>query len=204
MADANKRRGILEAPRDPRENDHLYRMIVGQLLHDGYCATAVKLAQYMGFTEPNPPCGPSAELYQTFRTDLEAKNAVTKVDPYAADKDFRFEVMPETDEDDAIKFGEGMKAYEGAFHYRHERAVTSCVYSPDGKLVATGAADGRIHYHDVDRMCANISRKAEDRLEPELIHSHDVSKTAAVTAVSFHPNVMYPMVVSASDDRALR
>lgn len=195
-----------EGTRTIRERDMMYRMIISQLLHDGYHESAQLLSKVI---QPVPDCPPSNRLQKVLQLGLRAEPNRKPLTQYsdsvapasAIDLDFDTEVQ--TNEPEAAM-------YETCYVTSHKGACRTAAWSTDGQLIATASADASIKVLDVERMLAKSATPAAIQAmenQQQSVESHPVIRTyydhsAEVTAIEFHPTA--PVLVSGSKDYTVK
>ncbi|XP_072035160.1 cleavage stimulation factor subunit 1-like [Amphiura filiformis] len=190
---------MTEATLTVRERDLMYRMIVSQLLHDGYLDIAGHLGKAISAV---PDCPPSNRLQHVVQLGLrhEPEREHTKlVDSVAPGTgiDLEFDTDVQTLAPEAAQ-------YETCYVTAHKGECRIAAWSKDGQLVATGSADASIKILDVERM---LAKSATPMVDINQVESHPVIRTLYdhiedVTALDFHPTL--PILVSGSKDYTVK
>ncbi|XP_071476263.1 cleavage stimulation factor subunit 1-like [Diadema antillarum] len=179
-----------------REKDQMYRLIISQLLHDGYHEVAQQLSKIVS---PVPDCPPSDRLQRVVQLGLHAEpdrqvpvNISDTVAPATSiDLDFDTEVQSSAPE---------AAQYETCYVTAHKGPCRVAAWSKDGQLIATGSTDASIKILDVERM---LAKSASTASTTDTVESHPVIRTLYdhvddVTALDFHPSL--PILVSGGKD----
>eukprot|EP00057_Strongylocentrotus_purpuratus_P032508 XP_787885.3 PREDICTED: cleavage stimulation factor subunit 1 [Strongylocentrotus purpuratus] len=179
-----------------REKDQMYRLIISQLLHDGYHEVAQQLSKIVC---PVPDCPPSDRLQKVVQLGLRAepdRHAPISISDTVApatsiDLDFDTEVQSQAPE---------AAQYETCYVTAHKGPCRVAAWSKDGQLIATGSSDASIKILDVERMLAKSAASAPTT---DTVESHPVIRTLYdhvddITALDFHPS--WPILVSGGKD----
>lgn len=180
-----------------RERDLMYRMIISQMLHDGFNDIAGQLGKAVSAV---PDCCPSNRLQHVVQLGL-------RHEPDRGESKLAEETAPGTGIDlefdtDVQTLAPEAAQYETCYVTAHKGECQIAAWSKDGQLVATGSADASIKILDVERMLAKSAQADHNQVE-----SHPVIRTLYdhiedVTALDFHPTL--PILVSGSNDYTVK
>lgn len=190
-----------------RDRQHLYRLIISQLLYDGYTNIANNLITEV---KPQSVVSPSENLMQLAKIGMEnddsaVQYAIGRSDTVAPgvgiDLEFDADVQsmsPEASE------------YETCYVTSHKGPCRVATYSRDGQLIATGSADASIKVLDTERMLAKSAMPIEvmmNETAQQNMENHPVIRTLydhvdEVTCLAFHPTEQ--ILASGSRDYTLK
>ncbi|XP_071944458.1 cleavage stimulation factor subunit 1-like [Antedon mediterranea] len=189
-----------------RERELMYRLMISQLLYDGFHDAAGLISKAISAV---PDCPPSNKLQHVvqlgLRSDLDfhrPKNISDTVEPGSC-IDLEFDTDVRTTAPEAAM-------YETCYVTAHKGPCRAAAWSADGQLIATGSEDASIKILDVERMLAKssapLSSTANDNQQSNM-ESHPVIRTLydhleSVTALDFHPSV--PILASGSKDYTIK
>lgn len=193
-----------------KKRDLLYRLMVSQLLYDGFSAIALNLSNAIN---ADPPCPPSDRLLNVVITGLKHEPDRQNKDMYpiiglnpiqeilvgpGLDLEYESDVRPTAPEP---------ASYETAYVTSHKGHCRAGTFSLDGQLIATGSTDCSIKILDVDRMLAKSAASAAEGFESAESQSHPVIRTLydhteEVTCLEFHPTS--PILLSGSKDCSIK
>ncbi|CAF95996.1 unnamed protein product [Tetraodon nigroviridis] len=156
-----------------KDRQHLYKLIISQLLYDGYISIANNLINEV---KPESVVSPSEQLMQLAKIGMEnddsaVQYAIGRSDTVAPGVgiDLEFDADVQTMSPEASE-------YETCYVTSHKGPCRVASYSRDGQLIATGSADASIKILDTERMLAKSAMPIEFSPVPKL------SSTAAVQA----------------------
>ncbi|MGH0177786.1 UNVERIFIED_CONTAM: hypothetical protein FKN15_075980 [Acipenser sinensis] len=175
-----------------RDRQHLYRLIISQLLYDGYTNIANCL---IGEVKPPTVVSPSEQLLQLAKLGMENDDTAVQ---YAIGRSDN--VAPGTGIDleydaDMQTMSPEASEYETCYVTSHKGPCRVATYSRDGQLIATGSADASIKILDTERMLAKSAMPIEvmmNETAQQNMENHPVIRTLydhvdEVTCLAFHP-----------------
>ncbi|CEF67168.1 CstF-50 [Strongyloides ratti] len=187
---------------DIKDRDTLYRLIIEQLLYDGYQQVANNLFQTIGNTgKLPPPCNKLFKVVQHSLHDGELNDEVN-FDEEMEDDEY-YQGYPgldlEYDADVPVSSPEP-SLYETIFLTTHKGPSRAVAFSEDGKLAATGSQDCTIKIIDIEKVVMKESGNSEFDANPVIRTLYDHSDE--VTCLAFHPKQQ--LLVSGSSDKTLK
>ncbi|XP_059561237.1 cleavage stimulation factor subunit 1 isoform X3 [Myotis daubentonii] len=154
-----------------KDRQQLYKLIISQLLYDGFISIANGLINEI---KPQSVCAPSEQLLHLIKLGMEnddtaVQYAIGRSDTVAPGTgiDLEFDADVQTMSPEASE-------YETCYVTSHKGPCRVATYSRDGQLIATGSADASIKILDTERMLAKSAMPIE---EAEMLRS-----------ISFHPS----------------
>ncbi|XP_022179389.1 cleavage stimulation factor subunit 1-like [Myzus persicae] len=186
-----------------KHRDHLYRLIISQLIYDGHSTIAATLAAQV---KAVPPCCPSSRLLNLVTIGLQHESDGQKESEEASNLNPIKEMLIGQGIDlefdtNVICTAPEPSLYDTVYVTSHKEACRAGAFSPNGQLIATGSSDSSIKILDVERMLAKANDNAfTDNQEGQ---GHPVIRTLydhleEVTCLEFHPNK--PILASGSRD----
>uniref|UniRef100_A0A8C7XRV0 Cleavage stimulation factor 50 kDa subunit n=1 Tax=Oryzias sinensis TaxID=183150 RepID=A0A8C7XRV0_9TELE len=190
-----------------RDRQHLYRLIISQLLYDGYTSIANSLINEV---KPQNVVSPSEQLMQLAKIGMEnddsaVQYAIGRSDTVAPGVgiDMEFDADVQTMSPEASE-------YETCYVTSHKGPCRVATYSRDGQLIATGSADASIKILDTERMLAKSAMPIEvmmNETAQQNMENHPVIRTLydhvdEVTCLAFHPTEQ--ILASGSRDYTLK
>ncbi|KAG2461875.1 CSTF1 factor, partial [Polypterus senegalus] len=190
-----------------RDRQHLYKLIISQLLYDGYTSIANCL---IGEVKPQSVVSPSEQLLQLAKLGMEnddsaVQYAIGRSDTVAPGTgiDLEFDADVQTMSPEASE-------YETCYVTSHKGPCRVATYSRDGQLIATGSADASIKILDTERMLAKSAMPIEvmmNETAQQNMENHPVIRTLydhvdEVTCLAFHPTEQ--ILASGSRDYTLK
>ncbi|XP_072394272.1 cleavage stimulation factor subunit 1 [Diabrotica undecimpunctata] len=187
-----------------KTREFLYKLIISQLLYDGYQNVATSLQQAV---QADPINAPSDRLYHLTITGLEHEPSIKDRPKTSAignnqigpGLDLEFEMESNVPAPEPA-------LYETAYVTSHKGNCRAGCFSADGQLIATGSVDASIKILDVDRM---LAKSAPDEMDPSRgeQQGHPVIRTLydhmeEVTCLEFHPKE--PFLCSGSRDMSIK
>eukprot|EP01137_Pigoraptor_chileana_P011246 Opistho-2@61798 len=193
------------------EREQLYKLILGQLRHDGYESLAHTLGN-MVF--PNTHISPTARLQSLVRIAIEAEGT----GEYGTKPSAQVGEASRLDFDAITEDRLGSKAapdYKTIFVTSHKGSCRAAAFSMDGRIAATASADMSIKVLDVSKMAgrgdsgsaAGAAQAATMMTEEEKAESKPVLRTlydhlAPINCLAFHPHGRF--LASGSQDRTVK
>ncbi|XP_070560388.1 cleavage stimulation factor subunit 1-like [Ptychodera flava] len=178
-----------------RNREQMYRLVISQLLYDGYDSLAVNLGKAVN---TSLDCPPSDKLMRITKLGLEADSEREEKNDIASRVDL---VAPGTGIDlefdtDVQTIAPEAALYETCYVTAHKGPCRAAAWSRDGQLVATGSEDASIKVLDVERMLAKSATPAAilaSETAQQNMENHPVIRTLydhieEVTALDFHPS----------------
>uniref|UniRef100_A0A2D4NKN4 Cleavage stimulation factor 50 kDa subunit n=1 Tax=Micrurus spixii TaxID=129469 RepID=A0A2D4NKN4_9SAUR len=145
-----------------KDRQQLYRLIISQLLYDGYINIANGLINEV---KPQSVCAPSEQLLHLIKLGMEnddsaVQYAIGRSDTVAPGTgiDLEFDADVQTMSPEASE-------YETCYVTSHKGPCRVATYSRDGQLIATGSADASIKILDTERMLAKSAMPIEVNIE---------------------------------------
>ncbi|XP_066558638.1 cleavage stimulation factor subunit 1 [Amia ocellicauda] len=190
-----------------RDRQHLYKLIISQLLYDGYTNIANCLINEV---KPQTVVSPSEQLLQLAKLGMEnddsaVQYAIGRSDTVAPGTgiDLEFDADMQTMSPEASE-------YETCYVTSHKGPCRVATYSRDGQLIATGSADASIKILDTERMLAKSAMPIEvmmNETAQQNMENHPVIRTLydhvdEVTCLAFHPTEQ--ILASGSRDYTLK
>ncbi|KAI4786972.1 cleavage stimulation factor subunit 1 [Gymnodraco acuticeps] len=190
-----------------KDRQHLYKLIISQLLYDGYTSIANNLVNEV---KPQNVVSPSEQLMQLAKTGMEnddsaVQYAIGRSDTVAPGVgiDLEFDADVQTMSPEASE-------YETCYVTSHKGPCRVASYSRDGQLIATGSADASIKILDTERMLAKSAMPIEvmmNETAQQNMENHPVIRTLydhvdEVTCLAFHPTEQ--ILASGSRDYTLK
>ncbi|XP_032074923.1 cleavage stimulation factor subunit 1 isoform X1 [Thamnophis elegans] len=190
-----------------KDRQQLYRLIISQLLYDGYINIANGLINEV---KPQSVCAPSEQLLHLIKLGMEnddsaVQYAIGRSDTVAPGTgiDLEFDADVQTMSPEASE-------YETCYVTSHKGPCRVATYSRDGQLIATGSADASIKILDTERMLAKSAMPIEvmmNETAQQNMENHPVIRTLydhvdEVTCLAFHPNEQ--ILASGSRDYTLK
>ncbi|NP_001315488.1 cleavage stimulation factor subunit 1 [Danio rerio] len=190
-----------------KDRQHLYKLIISQLLYDGYTIIANSLISEV---KPQNVVSPSEQLMQLAKIGMEnddsaVQYAIGRSDTVAPGVgiDLEFDADVQTMSPEASE-------YETCYVTSHKGPCRVATYSRDGQLIATGSADASIKILDTERMLAKSAMPLEvmmNETAQQNMENHPVIRTLydhvdEVTCLSFHPTEQ--ILASGSRDYTLK
>ncbi|TSK16216.1 Cleavage stimulation factor subunit 1 [Bagarius yarrelli] len=190
-----------------KDRQHLYKLIISQLLHDGYTNIANSLINEV---KPQSVVSPSEQLMQLAKIGMEnddsaVQYAIGRSDTVAPGVgiDLEFDADVQTMSPEASE-------YETCYVTSHKGPCRVATYSRDGQLIATGSADASIKILDTERMLAKSAMPLEvmiNETAQQNMENHPVIRTLydhvdEVTCLAFHPTEQ--ILASGSRDYTLK
>ncbi|NWQ80742.1 CSTF1 factor, partial [Columbina picui] len=141
-----------------KDRQQLYKLIISQLLYDGYINIANGLINEI---KPQSVCAPSEQLLHLIKLGMEnddsaVQYAIGRSDTVAPGTgiDLEFDADVQTMSPEASE-------YETCYVTSHKGPCRVATYSRDGQLIATGSADASIKILDTERMLAKSAMPIE-------------------------------------------
>lgn len=141
-----------------KDRQQLYKLIISQLLYDGYISIANGLINEV---KPQSVCAPSEQLLHLIKLGMEnddtaVQYAIGRSDTVAPGTgiDLEFDADVQTMSPEASE-------YETCYVTSHKGPCRVATYSRDGQLIATGSADASIKILDTERMLAKSAMPIE-------------------------------------------
>ncbi|XP_033009475.1 cleavage stimulation factor subunit 1 [Lacerta agilis] len=190
-----------------KDRQQLYRLIISQLLYDGYINIANGLINEV---KPQSVCAPSEQLLHLIKVGMEnddsaVQYAIGRSDTVAPGTgiDLEFDADVQTMSPEASE-------YETCYVTSHKGPCRVATYSRDGQLIATGSADASIKILDTERMLAKSAMPIEvmmNETAQQNMENHPVIRTLydhvdEVTCLAFHPTEQ--ILASGSRDYTLK
>ncbi|KAH8553291.1 WD40-repeat-containing domain protein [Umbelopsis sp. PMI_123] len=182
-------------------------LIVSQLIAYGYSAVATQVADATGAETDMMPSSKLAE-YVTYGkeqvdnegSDSDFSDKESDVEPMKEDKQ-ESEDFSETHglvfEPDNFPAPKPAPEYTQMYYTQHKGPCLTAVFSPDGKLAATGSHDASLKVLDVHKM-KHRTGDAGDKPVIRTLYDH----VAPVSDISFHPNGS--VLASCSEDQSIK
>ncbi|KAG8131701.1 hypothetical protein E2320_009618 [Naja naja] len=182
-----------------KDRQQLYRLIISQLLYDGYINIANGLINEV---KPQSVCAPSEQLLHLIKLVQYAIGRSDTVAP-GTGIDLEFDADVQTMSPEASE-------YETCYVTSHKGPCRVATYSRDGQLIATGSADASIKILDTERMLAKSAMPIEvmmNETAQQNMENHPVIRTLydhvdEVTCLAFHPTEQ--ILASGSRDYTLK
>jgi len=198
----------------PSINRDLYRLILSQLVHDGFTSIAQTLSQ--ASVVPIQADGVGNTLFTLLQSTLvkdrdnesisDVLKSAMKDDDYMKDEvDYKVKGLDlGMDIIDPVRTS-ALPNYTTKFITTHKSEVRIARFSPDGKWVATGSQDTSIKLLDVIKMKTYNETKQETTEDfapsrPVIRTFYDHSEP--INDIDFHPT--HPILISASKDHTIR
>ncbi|XP_017591396.1 PREDICTED: cleavage stimulation factor subunit 1 [Corvus brachyrhynchos] len=190
-----------------KDRQQLYKLIISQLLYDGYINIANGLINEI---KPQSVCAPSEQLLHLIKLGMEnddsaVQYAIGRSDTVAPGTgiDLEFDADVQTMSPEASE-------YETCYVTSHKGPCRVATYSRDGQLIATGSADASIKILDTERMLAKSAMPIEvmmNETAQQNMENHPVIRTLydhvdEVTCLAFHPTEQ--ILASGSRDYTLK
>ncbi|KAL8179525.1 UNVERIFIED_CONTAM: cleavage stimulation factor, 3' pre-RNA, subunit 1 [Gekko kuhli] len=190
-----------------KDRQQLYKLIISQLLYDGYINIANGLINEV---KPQSVCAPSEQLLHLIKLGMEnddsaVQYAIGRSDTVAPGTgiDLEFDADVQTMSPEASE-------YETCYVTSHKGPCRVATYSRDGQLIATGSADASIKILDTERMLAKSAMPIEvmmNETAQQNMENHPVIRTLydhvdEVTCLAFHPTEQ--ILASGSRDYTLK
>ncbi|KFO31348.1 Cleavage stimulation factor subunit 1 [Fukomys damarensis] len=190
-----------------KDRQQLYKLIISQLLYDGYISIANGLINEI---KPQSVCAPSEQLLHLIKLGMEnddtaVQYAIGRSDTVAPGTgiDLEFDADVQTMSPEASE-------YETCYVTSHKGPCRVATYSRDGQLIATGSADASIKILDTERMLAKSAMPIEvmmNETAQQNMENHPVIRTLydhvdEVTCLAFHPTEQ--ILASGSRDYTLK
>ncbi|XP_042321690.1 cleavage stimulation factor subunit 1 [Sceloporus undulatus] len=190
-----------------KDRQQLYKLIISQLLYDGYISIANGLINEV---KPQSVCAPSEQLLHLIKLGMEnddsaVQYAIGRSDTVAPGTgiDLEFDADVQTMSPEASE-------YETCYVTSHKGPCRVATYSRDGQLIATGSADASIKILDTERMLAKSAMPIEvmmNETAQQNMENHPVIRTLydhvdEVTCLAFHPTEQ--ILASGSRDYTLK
>uniref|UniRef100_A0A4W6D3N2 Cleavage stimulation factor subunit 1 n=1 Tax=Lates calcarifer TaxID=8187 RepID=A0A4W6D3N2_LATCA len=180
-----------------KDRQHLYKLIISQLLYDGYTNIANSLINEVkpqSLAKIGMENDDSAVQYAIGRSDTVAPGVGI---------DLEFDADVQTMSPEASE-------YETCYVTSHKGPCRVATYSRDGQLIATGSADASIKILDTERMLAKSAMPIEvmmNETAQQNMENHPVIRTLydhvdEVTCLAFHPTEQ--ILASGSRDYTLK
>ncbi|XP_070275829.1 cleavage stimulation factor subunit 1 isoform X3 [Myotis yumanensis] len=190
-----------------KDRQQLYKLIISQLLYDGFISIANGLINEI---KPQSVCAPSEQLLHLIKLGMEnddtaVQYAIGRSDTVAPGTgiDLEFDADVQTMSPEASE-------YETCYVTSHKGPCRVATYSRDGQLIATGSADASIKILDTERMLAKSAMPIEvmmNETAQQNMENHPVIRTLydhvdEVTCLAFHPTEQ--ILASGSRDYTLK
>lgn len=169
-----------------KDRQHLYKLIISQLLYDGYTNIANSLINEV---KPQSVVSPSEQLMQLAKTGKSCFLHVCMFEPCLRVQLNHYQLFSGMENDDsAVQYAIGRSdtvapgvgidlefdadvqtmspeasEYETCYVTSHKGPCRVASYSRDGQLIATGSADASIKILDTERMLAKSAMPIEVR-----------------------------------------
>ncbi|KAI0979714.1 hypothetical protein GJ496_004979 [Pomphorhynchus laevis] len=210
-------------------DDNLYRLIIGQLLYDGFQQVAMQLTTAL---QISPLCQPSERLIHLISSAIQQEEDTGRTsanDQNALGLDFDYLPIHNNGntrqhntvgayKSDSIQrlSGDGSSAPEGALYETcyvtaHKGPCRTATFDQSGSVIATGSVDASIKILDVDRLLAKSSvpmdvqdamQQAENHPVVRTLLFTDYDHTDEITHLEFQPRE--PLLLSGSRDCTLK
>ncbi|KAL1242481.1 hypothetical protein TSPI_00035 [Trichinella spiralis] len=166
----------------------MYRLIISQLMYDGYIQLASTLRKTVN---EGRCCGPSEKLFEIVKADIIAQESYVRDDSEIRERNISCLNLA-TDADTTATSPE-LCLYETIFITAHKDVCRACAFNIEGTLIATGSADASIKIMDVERALNRDYSPFDSEPEFAGADTHPVIRTLydhidEVKCLSFHSN----------------
>lgn len=187
-----------------REQERLYKLIIGQLRSDKY----ENVAHDLTMTLKNATGGsmmvsaPTNRLQELVRLGLRHEEIMLDTENHSKKLEKSANIGAGLDleyDTEDMNSSPTIIQYETAYVTSHKAPTRVACFTPDGKLCATGSVDASLKIMDVERMV----HKSQQQQNNQHVENHPVIRTLydhldSITALSFHPVTTH--LVSGSKD----
>ncbi|KAK6320762.1 hypothetical protein J4Q44_G00077380 [Coregonus suidteri] len=142
-----------------QDRQHLYRLIISQLLYDGYTNMANNLITEV---KPQSVLSPSENLMQLAKIGMENDNSTVQYAIGRSDMEAPGVGIDLEFDADVQSMSPEASEYETCYVTSHKGPCRVATYSRDGQLIATGSADASIKVLDTERMLAKSAHRGDD------------------------------------------
>ncbi|KRZ14454.1 Cleavage stimulation factor subunit 1 [Trichinella zimbabwensis] len=166
----------------------MYRLIISQLMYDGYIQLASTLRKTVN---EGRCCGPSEKLFEIVKADIIAQESFVRDDSEIRERNISCLNLA-TDADTTATSPE-LCLYETIFITAHKDVCRACAFNIEGTLIATGSADASIKIMDVERALNRDYSPFDSEPEFTGADTHPVIRTLydhidEVKCLAFHSN----------------
>jgi cleavage stimulation factor subunit 1 len=178
----------------PGEKKELLQLMIRQLMHEGLTQQAEAISKELSI-----PIDHSVQSDKLENLLNSARSAPIALDAEILE-DVDIDMGNEYEELSEESASHEFPPYTSRFSSSHKFACTAAVFSPDGKLAASGSQDTSIKVMDVAKMYRHQHIKGEKGENPVIRTFYDHTKS--VTSLAFHPFESF--LASASEDCTIK